>query len=85
MVVKSLPFWQVALAASSLSGVLLYGIGKLVRARILVPKFTILHDIRSAGRPRKDGKVPGNAIVCGGRCAGNLSSSLVFVYTVLGP
>lgn len=64
MVVESLPFW---LAASSLLGLLLYGAGKLVRARILVPKFTILHDIQTAGRPREDGKIPGRAIVCGGR------------------
>ncbi|KAG8855717.1 hypothetical protein FRB96_006761 [Tulasnella sp. 330] len=76
MVAEPLPSWQVAAATLSVSSILLYGIGRLVRARILVPKYTILHDIHVAGKPRNDGLIPGRAIVCGGSVSGLLAAAV---------
>lgn len=59
---------MVVLAVSSLSGVPVCGIRKLARTHILVPEITILGDLRYGSMPRKDGEVPGSAIVRGRRC-----------------
>lgn len=41
--------------------------GYVLRELILVPRLTILRDLDDLGKPRKGGKIPGRAIVCGGR------------------
>lgn len=42
-------------------------LGKLVRKLVFVPKLTIMDDLPSFGQKRKDGKIAGRAVICGGR------------------
>ncbi|KAG9047419.1 hypothetical protein FS837_002275 [Tulasnella sp. UAMH 9824] len=43
--------------------------GYILRELVLVPKLTILRDVEDLRKPRKGGKIPGRAVVCGGRLA----------------
>ncbi|KAG8875042.1 hypothetical protein FRB97_005463 [Tulasnella sp. 331] len=45
-------------------------LGKLLRKFVLVPKLTIMDDLPRLGMKRKDGKIAGRAVICGGSIAG---------------
>lgn len=52
----------------ALSLVAIYKIaGHVLREYIIIPRTTILKDIDSLHTPRRDGKIPGRVVVCGGR------------------
>lgn len=42
-------------------------LGRALRNYVLVPKLTFLGDLPRLGRAREGGKLPGSAVVCGGR------------------
>ncbi|KAG8902023.1 hypothetical protein FRC01_009691, partial [Tulasnella sp. 417] len=50
--------------------------GHVLREYIIIPKTTILRDIDSLHTPRKDGKIRGRAVVCGGSIAGLLAAAV---------
>ncbi|KAG9029738.1 hypothetical protein FRB95_004940 [Tulasnella sp. JGI-2019a] len=68
--------WQFGIAAGVGTVLVLHGLGKLLRTMVLVPKFTIMDDIPNLGRERKDGKIAGRAVVCGGSIAGLFSATI---------
>ena len=41
--------------------------GHVLREYIIIPRTTILRDIDLLHIPRRDGKIPGRAVICGGR------------------
>ncbi|KAG9048359.1 hypothetical protein FS837_000162 [Tulasnella sp. UAMH 9824] len=51
-------------------------IGHVLREYIIIPKTTILKDIDTLHTPRRGGKIPGRAVVCGGSIAGILSAAV---------
>ncbi|KAG8971967.1 hypothetical protein FRC05_010502 [Tulasnella sp. 425] len=50
--------------------------GHVLREYIIIPKTTILKDIDSLHTPRRDGKIPGRVVVCGGSIAGLLAAAV---------
>ncbi|KAG8906410.1 hypothetical protein FRC00_012603 [Tulasnella sp. 408] len=50
--------------------------GHVLREYIIIPKTTILKDINSLHAPRRDGKIPGRAVICGGSLAGLLAAAV---------
>lgn len=58
---------QVPFATGLLSLVGLTVLGKLIRKYWLIPRITILDDLPKLGTKRLGQKLPGTAIICGGR------------------
>ncbi|KAG9018813.1 hypothetical protein FRB90_009283 [Tulasnella sp. 427] len=50
--------------------------GHVLRKYIIIPKTTILKDIDVLNRPRKDGKIPGKVVICGGSIGGLLAAAV---------
>jgi hypothetical protein len=42
-------------------------VAKLLRTVVFIPNLTVLDDLPQAGKKRKDGKLNGRAVICGGR------------------
>ncbi|KAG9011470.1 hypothetical protein FRB94_008301 [Tulasnella sp. JGI-2019a] len=55
---------------------LMVALGKAARRYIIVPKLTVLKDLEHLGKTRKDGKLPGTAVVCGGSISGLLAAAV---------
>ncbi|KAG9024545.1 hypothetical protein FRB95_011362 [Tulasnella sp. JGI-2019a] len=49
---------------------------KLVQGFILIPRFTILNDLKRLGVAKNKGKIPGRAVICGGSIAGLLAAAV---------
>lgn len=56
-----------ALAATASIALLYKLAGYIVRDLVLVPKLTIQEDVKDLHKPRKGRKIPGRAVICGGR------------------
>ncbi|KAG8873515.1 hypothetical protein FRB97_006658 [Tulasnella sp. 331] len=68
--------WKLTVTAVLGSLLILQGLGRMVRRLVLMPKFTIMDDIPSLGRDRKDGKIAGRAVICGGSVAGLFAAAV---------
>ncbi|KAG8899369.1 hypothetical protein FRC00_001525, partial [Tulasnella sp. 408] len=49
--------------------------GYILRDLVLVPKLTILWDVEDLHKPRKGGKIPGRAVICGGSVGGMIAAA----------
>ncbi|KAG8883403.1 hypothetical protein FRB97_006685 [Tulasnella sp. 331] len=69
--------WTVV-ASASLFGLLVAMnlLGKVIRNTLLVPKLTLMEDLKSVGQKRTDGRIKGRAVVCGGSIAGLLAAAV---------
>ncbi|KAG8897824.1 hypothetical protein FRC00_003767 [Tulasnella sp. 408] len=50
--------------------------GYVLRELVLVPKLTIQRDVEDLHKPRKGGKIPGRAVICGGSVGGMLAAAV---------
>ncbi|KAG8993377.1 hypothetical protein FRB95_006375 [Tulasnella sp. JGI-2019a] len=67
----------VAVATAGLGTVVAVNLlGKLLRRSVLVPTLTIMDDLPNVGKGRKDGKLKGRAVVCGGSVAGLMAAAV---------
>lgn len=63
---QALTILKTLVAAASVAA--LYKLtGYILREQVLVPKLTIQRDLEDLHKPRKDRKIPGRAVICGGR------------------
>ncbi|KAG8887483.1 hypothetical protein FRB98_009564 [Tulasnella sp. 332] len=69
--------WTVV-ASASLFGLLVAMnlLGKVIRNTLLVPKLTLMEDLKGVGQKRTDGRIQGRAVVCGGSIAGLLAAAV---------
>ncbi|KAG8993909.1 hypothetical protein FRB95_014179 [Tulasnella sp. JGI-2019a] len=70
------PTWITALARLLSVIITMNLLAKIIRVTILVPKLTIMGDLPHVGNKRKDGKIKGRAVVCGGSIAGLLAATV---------